>query len=180
MDTGAEASVIPIEVFNQLTNTPTVQPTKTKLTAYGGATIQPLGTRTLQCKSKHNSHHDIKFYIVNVDSQPIVGLRGCEKLGLVKWVNTTEVEELSKEALQVNYKQVFMALETWEKTTLFWLHTSSAISMPSPTFLKKQLKQALDSNVKLGVLCKVDQPTDWVNSLVVVEKSNGSLRLQKT
>ena len=47
LDTGAEANVIPVEVFNQLTNTPTVQPTKTKL-AYGGTTIRPLGTCTLQ------------------------------------------------------------------------------------------------------------------------------------
>ena len=39
------------------------------------------------------------------------------------------------------------------------------------------MKQALYSNVKSGVLCKVDQPTDWVNNLVVVEKHNGSLRL---
>ena len=39
------------------------------------------------------------------------------------------------------------------------------------------MKQALDSNVKSGVLCKVDQPTNWVNNLVVVEKRNGSLRL---
>lgn len=31
--------------------------------------------------------------------------------------------------------------------------------------------------MKTGVLCKVDQPTDWVNNLVVIEKRNGSLRL---
>ena len=42
----AEANVIPIKVFNQLTNRPEVQPTKTKLTAYGGTTIKPLGTCT--------------------------------------------------------------------------------------------------------------------------------------
>ena len=46
LDTEAEANVIPIEVFNQLTNRPEVQPTKTKLTAYGGTTIKPLGTCT--------------------------------------------------------------------------------------------------------------------------------------
>ena len=39
------------------------------------------------------------------------------------------------------------------------------------------MKQTLGSNVKSGVLCKVDQPTDWVNNLVVAEKRNGSLRL---
>ena len=31
--------------------------------------------------------------------------------------------------------------------------------------------------MKSGVLVKVDQPTDWVTSLVIVEKKNGSLRL---
>jgi len=41
--------------------------------------------------------------------------------------------------------------------------------------LKKRLKQTLDTNVKSGVLCKVDKPTDWVNNLVAVEKQNGSL-----
>ena len=40
------------------------------------------------------------------------------------------------------------------------------------------MKQALVSNVKSGVLYKVDQPTNWVNSLVVVEKSNESFRLR--
>jgi len=46
---------------------------------------------------------------VNADSQPILGLGDCEKLGLVKRVNTIEVEELSKEALQTKY---FMVWET--------------------------------------------------------------------
>ena len=46
-----------------------------------------------------------------------------------------------------------------------------------PHSLKKQLKQTLDSNVRSGMLCKVDQSTDWVNNLVVVEKRNGSIRL---
>ena len=39
LDTGAEANVIPVEVLNQLTNIPTIQSNKTKLTAYGGTTI---------------------------------------------------------------------------------------------------------------------------------------------
>ena len=43
--------------------------------------------------------------------------------------------------------------------------------------MKERLRQAIDANVKSGVLVKVDQPTDWVHNLVVVEKKNGSLRL---
>ena len=49
-----------------------------------------------------------------------------------------------------------------------------------PHSLKKQLKHTLDLSVKSGMLSKVDQPTDWVNNLVVVEKRNGSLRLLDT
>ena len=30
-------------------------------------------------------------------------------------------------------------------------------------------------NVQCGVLVKVDQPTDWVNNLVIVEKKNVNL-----
>ena len=46
-----------------------------------------------------------------------------------------------------------------------------------PHSLKAKLQQALERNVRTGVLKKVDQPTDWVSNLVVVEKKDGSLRL---
>ena len=46
-----------------------------------------------------------------------------------------------------------------------------------PHSLKDRLQKAIEANVKSGVLVKVDQPTDWVHNLVVVEKKNGSLRL---
>jgi len=46
-----------------------------------------------------------------------------------------------------------------------------------PHSLKDRLQQTLERNVNSGVLKKVDQPTDWVSNLVVVEKKDGSLRL---
>jgi len=46
-----------------------------------------------------------------------------------------------------------------------------------PYSLKGRLQQSLEKNVRLGVLKKVNQPTDWINNLVIVEKKDGSLRL---
>ena len=46
-----------------------------------------------------------------------------------------------------------------------------------PHSLKQRLKQTIDKNVKSGVLVKVDQPTDWVSNLVVIEKKDGTLRM---
>ena len=127
------------------------------MTTYGGTTIKRLGTCTLNCTSKHKSH-DVKFCIVNTDSQPILGLEGCEKLGLMKWVNTIEVEKLSKEALQVKYKQVFHGLGNLGKYHITLREGCTPVVHSAyhvPHSLKKQLKQTLDSNVKSGVLCKV-------------------------
>ena len=43
--------------------------------------------------------------------------------------------------------------------------------------LREPLRKELDSLVTQGILAKVSKPTDWVNSLVCVTKSNGALRL---
>ena len=46
-----------------------------------------------------------------------------------------------------------------------------------PLAILPKLKKKLDSLRKLGVVSPVTAPTDWVNSLVVVEKKDGTLRL---
>ena len=43
--------------------------------------------------------------------------------------------------------------------------------------LRDHLKKELDSMENTGVIKKVDEPTEWVNSLVVGEKPNGDLRI---
>ena len=49
LDTGAEASVLPMISLNKLHIRPLLQPTHTTLAAYGGSTIKPIGTCKLQC-----------------------------------------------------------------------------------------------------------------------------------
>jgi hypothetical protein len=46
-----------------------------------------------------------------------------------------------------------------------------------PIAIKPLFKAELDRLEKLGVLSKIDTPTDWVSSFVVFKKSSGSLRL---
>ena len=42
---------------------------------------------------------------------------------------------------------------------------------------RAQLKKELDRQVEVGLLAKVNEPTDWVNSLVIAKKSNWKMRL---
>ena len=46
-----------------------------------------------------------------------------------------------------------------------------------PFDLRDRLKSELDKEESLGVIVKVNEPTDWVNSITIVEKKNGSLRI---
>ena len=46
-----------------------------------------------------------------------------------------------------------------------------------PEALKQPLKDHLADLEKQGVIEKVEQPTDWVNAIVVARKSNGKIRL---
>ena len=46
-----------------------------------------------------------------------------------------------------------------------------------PQTLLPKLKEALDKLESNGVITAVEEATDWVNNLVIVEKPNGELRL---
>jgi hypothetical protein len=46
-----------------------------------------------------------------------------------------------------------------------------------PQSLSAKLKRTLDELEEKGVVSKVEKPTELVNSLFIVEKSNGDLRL---
>ena len=102
------------------------------------------------------------------------------QLRLVKRVYTIRQEDLTKDMLKQTYPTVFKGLGTLGRYHITLQDNCTPVINPPrrvPHALKGRLQQALEKNVKLGVLKKVDQPTDWVSNLVIVEKKNGSLRL---
>ena len=52
-------------------------------------------------------------------------------------------------------------------------HSSRKIPVPQREKVVEELKRM----EKLGVIVRQEEPTEWVNSLVVVQKPNGSVRL---
>lgn len=133
----------------------------------------------LQCDA-NDTHHRVKFYVVDVDSQPILGLRDRENLGLIKRINVICAGQLTKESIKVLYKSVFTGLGKLGKYHIT-LHDDCKPVVHPPRHvsqsLKDRLQKAIEANVKSGVLVKVDQPTDWVHNLVIVEKKNEDIHL---
>ena len=46
-----------------------------------------------------------------------------------------------------------------------------------PAALRDRVKEVLDDMERRGVVRRVEEPTDWVNSMAIVEKPNVSLRI---
>ena len=179
LDTGAEANILPTATYNKFIIKPPLQPTNVKLTAYGGTSLSPIGVCKLNCNVK-GSQRPVEFFVLNVDSQPILGLKDCEQMGLIRRIDSVVTGQLTKESIKSAYKNVFTGLGTLGKYHITLCASAIPVVNPPrrvPYSLKDRLKQAIDANVTSGVLVKVDGPTDWVHNLVIVKKKNGSLRL---
>jgi len=148
--------------FNKLGVRPPPQPTAIRLTAYGGSTINPIGTCELHCEVS-DSHHKVKFYVVDVNSQPILGLKDYEKLGLIKRMDVIHTGQLTKKSIKALYKNVFTGLGKLGQYHITLQSDCKLVVGPPrhvPHPLKGHLQKAIEANVKSGVLVKVDQPTN--------------------
>lgn len=125
------------------------------------------------------------FVIVPEEHNSLFGGTACELLGLVKYVYTINdfdwlhsVQRLTSdqngEEIAQRYSDVFTgfgALSLIHSVALTE-NAKSVIHAP-PTFpgpLQKDLKEELGGMVKLNVLVKTEEPTDWANSMVCLEK----------
>ena len=205
VDTGAEGNVIPIETYKTLS--PTVpcdangipmnlKPSSTVITAYGGYSIRHYGTCVLNLSHENYSKPSV-FHVVDTKGPTILGLPTCTDLDLItlNYSITTQVKEeesscikpcatgntAAKDSLVKQYGDCFEGIGCFQGDFHITLDplVPPVVHPPRrvPEALKGSLKKELDSLVEQGIITRVEQPTDWVNSLVCVTKSNGDLRI---
>lgn len=124
---------------------------------------------------------DAEFYVVEInEAKPLIGLQTCHDLELISINNIGEVQENQSDLL-AEYDDVFTGLGLVEGEYHIELSTDAkpTIHPPRkvPLSLMPKLRETLEKLTKQGVVIKLDRGTDWVNSLVIVEKKDGSLRL---
>ena len=104
LDTGAEANVISSKMLSSL-KIPTmkIEPTMTKLRAYGGKMITPIGKVTV---AVGEDKHKLTFHVIASNERTILGKSASEDLGFVKRMYFM-VNKSSKEEILERYKDVF-------------------------------------------------------------------------
>ena len=161
VDTGSQVNILPLNVYKNLKVKDTLTKCTTRLTSYSGENLRVKGRSCLSCQNKL-----IDFYIVDTTQHPILGLSASQELGIVKIV-------LNINSSTYQFTKMFPKLFLKVPYRIQIDPSVTPIVNPprnQPAAIRDRLKETLNDMETMGVVRKVDEPTEWVNSLVVIEK----------
>ena len=190
LDTGAQANVLSLKDFKQLKNV-TLHPAKETLKGYTGNALTVMGKCLITLRHEEKQVKSL-FYVCDGPSHSLLGKDTCEKFELIKLMckidsinesGTRQRPTESKEycLLMEEYEDVFQGLGCLpgeynieiDETAVPRVQACRKIPFP----LHEKLKLELERMQKMDVIVKVEEPTDWVSSIVVAQKPNGKLRV---
>lgn len=180
LDTGADVNILPKSYLCKINVAENdLVKTTMKLQGYSGSKINVVGKCFLKTIYKENVFI-LKFVVVDVNSPPILGINSCQELKLIKRVMTVSSTKQNMGILN-EFPDVFVGIGCLPGTYKIELNdeVQPVVHAPRklPVALKDQVKNKLDEMQKDGIIEKVEGPTDWVNSMTVVKKPNGDLRI---
>ena len=139
------------------------------------------GKCVLEIEQTADRKTEVEFFVVKVpNAKALIGLQTCQNLELISINQISEIQEKKADIIE-DYKDVLTGVGLVEGEYHIELQENAKATIQPPRkvplSLIPKLKETLDNLTKSGVIRKLDRPTDWVNSPVIVEKKDGSLRL---
>ena len=194
LDTGAGVNVLPPKYFDKLGTKLMLIKTAVKLYSYSGERLNTKGKAVLKCTYK-NTIRLSEFYVVQTDSPSVLSLRGCLDLKLIELIysvdNETEASyvknsvnasdntkgtDQSIDSMLQEYADVFKGIGQFpgEHTIRLTDNTEPKVYPPRrvPIAMQEKFKAELKRMQDLDVIVPVDEPTEFVNPIVIVEKPN--------
>ena len=192
-DTGAEATVIPYHLYQQITKKPLQkiqQPLKGWLAT---KPIHPRGCVRLQTQYK-NHQMNLLYLVVDGDFTPLLGCDACLDLEVLQFMNlqlidTLEPNPATQEAEQVDGDQTVFhtdqILQEYQDCfsdtpgklpNKVHLEVDSSVSpvvhppRKIPVAMLEPAREKLKEMEKDGIIVKEEEPTPWVSSMLVIDK----------
>ena len=187
LDTGAMASVLPLDEIKGMDPQPSVIPTKVILKGFNNSTSRPVGTVQLRTAYKEKAI-TANYYVVESVTTAILGQTDCEALGLIERINTVKTKvqiprggEEEKQRMVNQYAEVFSGIGEMKQE--YDIRTDpSVIPEHQPPrklpFAKlEKLKATLEDLKQKDIITDEPEHTPWVSNLVATEKKSGELRV---
>ncbi|KAJ8355042.1 hypothetical protein SKAU_G00226090 [Synaphobranchus kaupii] len=179
IDTGADVTALPAEVYHDITGGPDVTRLAVStrpLFGPGGNVLSVLGVaRETLRRGKKTAIEDI--YVVKHLHTALLGRPAIEQLQLV-----CRVDSITMESVKQQYPKLCSGLglvrrpysiKLKPEAVPFSLHTPRRVPLP----LMGKVKEEIDRMEKMGVITKIEEPTDWCARMVVVPKKAGNVRI---
>ena len=138
-------------------------------------------------KIKHKNSPTIKAkFLICENDTAILGLRSSIQLGLVQIncsITTVDTKREIKniEDLANEYPDRFQSIGSFPgKQKIHIIDNATPVIQPPrkyPVHIREDLKRELEKMEDIGVIKKVNEPTDWVNAIACSRKKNGALRI---
>ena len=179
IDTGADVTVVPEPVYQQVAGRVSLQATSCKLCGPGYHALSVIGKFIAKLKKgKHETEETV--YIVRSLRRPLLGRPAIESLKLLKRINT--IVGMTDNSIKQQFPKLFTGLGKLQGdyhiclkpgAKPYTLSTPCQVAIP----LLPQVKKELTRMEQLGVIEKIEEPTEWCAGLVVVPKQNGKVRI---
>ena len=177
IDTGADVSVIPEDLYKKL-EAPPLHSSSKSLVGPSQDTLQVCGQFTGTLVHKDNTVEEV-IYVVKGLRKALIGRPAITSLQLVSQVNQVD---FTKQEVVSKFPKLFKGLGIIEGEYNIQLKQNAApyaLATPRriPLPLKSQVEEELHRMEQLGVIRKVDSPTEWCAGMVVVPKGNNKVRI---
>ena len=187
IDTGSSVNILPQSIYKSLNIKHPLEASSHKLTSYTGNMLPVIGM--IKVASYHKSKViQTMFHVVEGNAPPLIRLQSSVDLDLVQLTYAVESSFncappcIDKQLIEKEYGDLFKGIGVLPGEVKLYLKDDAVpvVNPPRrvPEALKSKLKAELDTMESDHITAKVTEPTDWVNSLVVVEKpKTGKLRI---
>ncbi|XP_070388049.1 uncharacterized protein [Dermacentor albipictus] len=163
VDTGSQANLIPLSIFQRISKVNTLRKSAAVLTAYNGSEIKHLGVAT-KALEMNGTTRDTAFFIVKKGRQAIIGLSTCIEFGIVP-ANIDSVRRSGRAGPETEFAHLFHGTGCVQRTYKMVLRPDAVpVVQPArkvPLALKQPLRDELARMEKASIIVKVEEPTEW-------------------
>ncbi|XP_013404021.1 uncharacterized protein K02A2.6, partial [Lingula anatina] len=180
LDTGAHCNVISRATAETFRNVAKVKPSDMVITGINGNPTKAYGQITLPCSYNKSPRRDVVFQVLDTNRNVnLLGGEDCVNFKMISRINSVHVttdEILDRYKDVINNEIGCMPTEYEIKINPEYtpvVHPPRSL----PVAMREQVKKELDNLTKWKIITPVEEPTDWVSSMVCVRKKNGRVRI---
>ena len=176
IDTGADVSVIPHSVFKNLPTT-NLKPAQ-KVLSGPSHKLLPVKGQFVATLKNHDKEVEEEVFVVRRLRRALLGRPAIESLGLIRRLNAVQ----TKTDLVRDFPKLFQGLGKLEEDYKIQLKEDAkphALTTPWRVAIPMlpKVKAELERMERMGVVSRVQEPTEWCAGMVVVPKPGDKVRI---